>query len=63
MQSQDSASTILHDLLLISSLSMQENTADNMNSSTVRHAKCVGLPGSQWVGKSVRVCRCVCVLS
>ena len=63
MQSQDLASTILHDLLLISPLSVEENSADNMNSCTVRHAQCVGLPSSQWVGKSVRVCMCVCVLS
>ena len=61
MQSQDSASTILHDLLLISPLSLQENTADNMNSCKVRHAKCVGLPCSWRVSKSVRVCMCVCV--
>lgn len=63
MQSEDLASTISHDLLLVGPLSMQENTADNMSSCKVRLAKCVGLPGSQWVGKSVRMFMCVCVLS
>ena len=59
MQSQDPASTILHDLLLIGPLSMQNNSADNMKSCTVRPAKCVGLPSFRWVGKWVLQCMCV----